>query len=458
MAPISEPSTSVLKRKVSVRCWRLFTDSNNFPGDEEMIIRIEPKDRHCIVEEAIWHIDATDSAVQSLPEGDAFSDLVPNEIILTVITTYRSGHIDIEMEKDEFEETDFQNSKSLTVSDYSYDSWGFSDGHEEHTLSIELPETANLDEWCDTVRKHGEEGNSGETEITFLGALNIEILEDDEPSVLSDEPAVLSPEQLKEIQTLLCSEDEADRQQAGERLQAARVTDRLDLSNCEGLTDAGLSHLSGLTNLTELDLSNCEGLTGTGLSHLSGLKSLTMLDLSNCEGLESVHLSGLPNLTSLNLWGCRSLTDAGLSHLAELANLTTLDLNECEGLESVHLSGLPNLATLNLHECIGLESVHLSELPNLTTLHLFMCGGLTDAGLSHLSGLPSLTTLDLSNCEGLTDAGLSHLTGLTSLTGLYFDDCEKVSDSVREDPLGHLAQLRSATAEGTENVNVTDRS
>ena len=78
--------------------------------------------------------------------------------------------------------------------------------------------------------------------------------------------STLSDEQLEEIKELLCSENEADRQQAGERLQAAQVTE-LDFGDCEGLTDVGLSQLSGLTNLTTLDLSWCEGITDAGLSH-----------------------------------------------------------------------------------------------------------------------------------------------------------------------------------------------
>ena len=41
--------------------------------------------------------------------------------------------------------------------------------------------------------------------------------------------STLSDEQLEEIKTLLCSEDEAARQKAGERLQAAQVTE-LNLS------------------------------------------------------------------------------------------------------------------------------------------------------------------------------------------------------------------------------------
>ena len=51
------------------------------------------------------------------------------------------------------------------------------------------------------------------------------------------------------------------------------------------ITDAGLVHLSGLTNLRDLWLTGTGvGLTGTGVTdaglvHLSGLKKLEVLDL-----------------------------------------------------------------------------------------------------------------------------------------------------------------------------------
>ena len=89
------------------------------------------------------------------------------------------------------------------------------------------------------------------------------------------EPVVLSKEQLKEIKKLLCSEDEADRQQAGDRLKAAQVTE-LDLSYCDGITDAGLPHLTGLTSLTTLNLDECSELTEPAVDALRKA-------LPNCE-------------------------------------------------------------------------------------------------------------------------------------------------------------------------------
>ena len=45
------------------------------------------------------------------------------------------------------------------------------------------------------------------------------------------------------------------------------------------MTDAGLAHLKGLTNL-ELDLSGTQ-VTDAGLSHLKGLTNLSDLDLAD---------------------------------------------------------------------------------------------------------------------------------------------------------------------------------
>ena len=87
------------------------------------------------------------------------------------------------------------------------------------------------------------------------------------------------------------------------------------------VTDAGLEHLKGLTDLESLDLRLTK-VTDAGLEHLKGLTSLTSLNLDlvtqiTDAGLE--HLKGLTNLTSLNL-GRTKVTDAGLEHLKGLKN------------------------------------------------------------------------------------------------------------------------------------------
>ena len=69
---------------------------------------------------------------------------------------------------------------------------------------------------------------------------------------------------------------------------------------------------------------------GTGLKELAALEHLTALDLSSCEGLTDAgfkELSALKHLTSLDLW--RSpVTDTRLKKLDGLKDLAVLKLGE----------------------------------------------------------------------------------------------------------------------------------
>jgi hypothetical protein len=92
------------------------------------------------------------------------------------------------------------------------------------------------------------------------------------------------------------------------------------------VTDAGLEHFKGLSQLQELYLTDTK-VTGAGLEHLKGLTNLQRLDLMNTKvadaGLE--HIKGLTRLGWLNLWGTK-VTDAGLNPLAGLTTLQSLNL------------------------------------------------------------------------------------------------------------------------------------
>ncbi len=63
------------------------------------------------------------------------------------------------------------------------------------------------------------------------------------------------------------------------------------------MSDAGMSHLSSLTNLTVLNLANTE-VSDVGLAHLSGLTNLRKLILRQTDVSDAgmSHLSGLSNL------------------------------------------------------------------------------------------------------------------------------------------------------------------
>jgi hypothetical protein len=137
-------------------------------------------------------------------------------------------------------------------------------------------------------------------------------------------------------------------------------------------------------------------LTEAGLVHLRGLTDLQTLGLGNTQdtdaALARLRLTGLQQL-----WlGGSQVTDAGLAHLQGLTGLQDLSLGSTQVTDAglVYLRGLTSLQTLALNDT-----------------------QITDAGLAHLQGLTSLQTLRLDNTQ-VTDAGLAHLQGLTSLRWL----------------------------------------
>ncbi|MDO4570790.1 MAG: hypothetical protein Q4D38_10425, partial [Planctomycetia bacterium] len=102
---------------------------------------------------------------------------------------------------------------------------------------------------------------------------------------------------------------------------------RLDFFRAR-ITDAGLAHLAGLTNLESLDLGWTK-ITDAGLAHLAGLTNLDWLELrdTNITDPGLAHLAGLTNLNQLGLENT-NITDAGLAHLAGLTNLDWLELRD----------------------------------------------------------------------------------------------------------------------------------
>jgi hypothetical protein len=190
------------------------------------------------------------------------------------------------------------------------------------------------------------------------------------------------------------------------------------------VTDAGLAHLKGLTNLSYLRIGDsyqdCDGtvvLQGAarvgdaGMSSLKGLTKLTLLDLNGTE-VSDVGLANLAGMTKLECLGLADtrVTDAGLVHLKRMMRLKDLDLSGTP----VTDAGLAHLKTL-----IGLTFLYIRGTQ------------ITDAGLAHLEGLPGLSRLDLRDTR-ITDAGLAHLKGLTRLWDLDLRGTEVSGAGVRE--------------------------
>ena len=202
----------------------------------------------------------------------------------------------------------------------------------------------------------------------------------------------------------------------------ARLFDRAEgflVPGGRALTDAGLSECGKLWHLRSLQSqSRADAVTDAGLAHLKGLTELRGLMLTSKRITDAglAHLKGLSQLRSLSLSNAQ-VTDAGLVHLKRMSKLETLDLSDTqvtdEGL--AHLRGLPRLQQLGLDRTQVTDAglVQLQGLPQLQHLYLSETQ-VTDAGLVYVAGLSQLQGLDLSGTQ-VTDAGLVHLEGLTQL-------------------------------------------
>jgi Leucine-rich repeat (LRR) protein len=106
--------------------------------------------------------------------------------------------------------------------------------------------------------------------------------------------------------------------------------------------------LSALPALASLDLTNCQGISDEGLLHLSALKALDDLTLAGCSisnrGLE--YLAGCAGLTTLVLDGCYQISDGGLAHLGALKQLQFLDLSFCTSVTEGGLAHVAHVKTL----------------------------------------------------------------------------------------------------------------
>jgi hypothetical protein len=188
------------------------------------------------------------------------------------------------------------------------------------------------------------------------------------------------------------------------------------------VTDAGLAHLKGLSNLESFMLRGRNEVTDAGVAHLARMISLKGLYLENSRisdgGLS--YLGGLTGLETVNFGGTQ-IGDAGLAHLDGLTRLENLGLDGTKVTDAgiVHL--LRNrtiLKGLYLSDT-QIGDAGLQPLEGMTGLGWLSLRNthISDAGLLHLKGLSKLQSLDLYNTR-VSDAGLVHLSGLTKLSML----------------------------------------
>ncbi len=146
------------------------------------------------------------------------------------------------------------------------------------------------------------------------------------------------------------------------------------------ITDAGIEHLKGLSQLKMLGLSGTQ-ITDSGLEHLKGLTQLRRLWLDDTNvtdaGLEFI--KGARELEVITLKGTH-VSDAGLEHLQGLMHLKELELNDTRisGPGLRYLKSLPNLSRLDLRGTL----VNDGALENLKSLTQVSIINLTNTKIS----------------------------------------------------------------------------
>ncbi|KAG1335311.1 F-box/LRR-repeat protein 2 [Cocos nucifera] len=110
---------------------------------------------------------------------------------------------------------------------------------------------------------------------------------------------------------------------------SSRTIRKVDLSECDQITDAGVCMLSEMSCLQELNLAECgPAITDVGGVALSAVHSLTRLDLSWLINLFAV-ARNCRNLVKMNVTGCELITGEGIRSFSGHGSLEILVLVSC---------------------------------------------------------------------------------------------------------------------------------
>jgi hypothetical protein len=167
--------------------------------------------------------------------------------------------------------------------------------------------------------------------------------------------------------------------------------ERLQLNQCVGATDAGLSDILRHTvGLRVLDIASCEHITNSSAALIGKL---------------------CPDLEELNISGCFMITDAGFLHIIDNCfSLKRLNITGCSRITDGQLAGLRD-------RCTGLTSLS--------------SGGQLTLGPEGILGMISLPCLRFLSMPGTSFAEVrvsQQLSSASSLVDLNFSEISNIRD------------------------------
>ncbi|KAF1738101.1 SCF E3 ubiquitin ligase complex F-box protein grrA [Beauveria bassiana] len=237
--------------------------------------------------------------------------------------------------------------------------------------------------------------------------------------------------------------------------------ERLTLTNCRGLTDAGIIGLvENNTNLLALDVSNDRNITDQSIYTIAEhCKRLQGLNISGCDGVSNDSLEVLAKsckfIKRLKLNDCTQIRDnAVLAFADNCPNILEIDLNQCGHVGNGAVTALMAKGTclreLRLAFCSLVDDYAFLSLPptqmfdHLRILDLTCCTRLTDAGVKKIIDVaPRLRNLVLAKCRLITDHALSYIAKLgKNLHYLHLGHCANITDEGVRTLVTHCNRIR----------------
>lgn len=223
---------------------------------------------------------------------------------------------------------------------------------------------------------------------------------------------------------------------------------RLNLSAlAPSVSDGSVLPLAVCTRVERLTLSNCKDLTDAGLVPLlRNSQYLLALDISQDVKITEASMVAIAEncrrLQGLNVSSCKMISNESMIQLAESCKfIKRLKLNDCDQLHDDAIISFarncPNILEIDLHSCrnIGNEPVTalLAEGQSLRELRLANCDLIDD---SAFLSLPSnkvyehLRILDLTCCARLTDRAVERIVDVAPrLRNLVLAKCGNITDN-----------------------------
>ncbi|OAQ98329.1 hypothetical protein LLEC1_04709 [Akanthomyces lecanii] len=237
--------------------------------------------------------------------------------------------------------------------------------------------------------------------------------------------------------------------------------ERLTLTNCRGLTDAGIIGLvENNTNLLALDVSNDRNITDQSIYTIAEhCKRLQGLNISGCDGVSNDSMEVLARsckyIKRLKLNDCTQIRDPAVLAFAEnCPNILEIDLNQCGHVGNGAVTALMAKGTclreLRLAFCSLVDDHAFTSLPasqmfdHLRILDLTCCVRLTDSGVKKIiDAAPRLRNLVLAKCRLITNSSLVDIARLgKNLHYLHLGHCANITDDGVKTLVTHCNRIR----------------